>query len=84
VTEPEIDPLLKVIKEVNALADHLDLFRIVELQAEGAGRYGGGQGGECRAFLEDDRLEAGALGKVRGGAADDAPSDDDEVGGFGR
>jgi hypothetical protein len=75
---------MQVVEECHALAHQLDLLDVVELQAKSA------RGDRCRerrqrwAFLEDDCLKTRALGEKRGGAADDAAADDNEVGALGR
>ena len=84
VTKSEADALVELVEERDALADQLDLLRIVELKPEGTGGDRGRQGREGRPFFQDDRLEAGALREECGGATDDAAADDDQVGGFGR
>jgi hypothetical protein len=84
VTKAEVNPLLQVVEECDALADQLDLLDVVELQPKRAGCDRCGERRESRTFLEDDRLESGALREQGGGATDDAAADDDEVGGLGR
>src|SRR5207248_874032 len=84
VGKADIHPLLELIEEGDAFPDQLDLFRVVELQPEGAGRHRGGEGCQRRALLENARPKPGALRKQRGCATDDPPTDDDEVGGLGR
>ena len=84
MAKSDVDALMQVVEEFHALAHQLDFLHVVELQAK---RARGDRRGECRqrgAFLEDDGLESGALGEKRGGAANDAAADDDEVGGLGR
>src|SRR5207248_8942041 len=46
VAQAQIHLLLKLIEEGHALPDQVDFLGIAELQPEGAGRYGSGQGGE--------------------------------------
>jgi hypothetical protein len=75
---------LQVVEECHALSYQLDLLDIVELQPKRAGGDRGGQRRQRGAFFEDDRLESGPLGEEGRGATDDAPADDDEVGGLGR
>ena len=75
---------MQPVEEGDTLADQVDLLGIVELEAEGAGGDRCGQGRECRALLQDDRLEPSALREQCGGTSDDAAADDDEVGGLGR
>jgi hypothetical protein len=84
VPKPNIDAWLQVVEECHALPYQLDLFEVVELQPKGAGCDRGGQRCQRRAFLEDDGLQSGAFREERSGASDDAPADDDEVGGIGR
>jgi len=67
------------IEEGDALPDQLDLFRVVELEPEAAGRDRRGQGRQRRAFFDDDGAQTAALRKESGGAADDPAADDDEV-----
>jgi len=80
----EVDPLLKVVEERDALANQLDLFDVVELKPKRTGCDRRGDGRKRRAFFEDHRPKSGALGEKGGGAADDAAADDDEVGAVGR
>ena len=84
VPEPNVDARLQLVEEGDALPDQLNLLNVVELQPKGAG--GDRRGERCQgwAFFEDERLEPGALREVRRGTTDDAPADDDEVGGVGR
>jgi hypothetical protein len=84
VSKPDVDSLLQLVEECHALPDHLDLFEVVELQPERAGGDRRGQRCQGGSFFQDDRLEPGALGEERGGATDDAPANDDEIGGVGR
>jgi hypothetical protein len=84
VTKAEVDPLLKVVEERDALANQLDLFDIVELQPKCTGCDRRGERRQRRAFFEDNRPKSGALREKGGGAADDAAADDDEVGALGR
>ena len=84
---PVIEPglLCKPVEEVHALADQSNLFGVVELQPEGPGRNRRGQGCQGGPLLYDDRAQAGSPGEEGGSAADDAATDDDEIGGrFGR
>jgi hypothetical protein len=75
---------LQVVEECHALADQLDLLDVVELQTKRAGGDWCGQRCQCRTLFQDDRLQSSPLREVGRGAADDAPADDDEVGGIGR
>jgi len=75
---------VQLVEEGNTLADQLDLLGVVELEAEGAGGYGCGQGCQCRAFFQYLGLQAGSLREQRGGTSNDASADDDEVGGLRR
>jgi hypothetical protein len=84
VTKTEVNPLLQVIEECDALADQLDLLDVVELKPKGTGGDRRGERRQRRAFFEDDRLKTGALSEIGSGAPDDAAADDDEVGGLGR
>jgi hypothetical protein len=84
VTKAEVNPLLQVIEECDALADQLDLLDVVELKPKGTGGDRRGERRQRRAFFEDDRLKTGALSEIGSGAPDDAAADDDEVGGLGR
>jgi hypothetical protein len=84
MAQSHVDALLQVIEECHALAHQLDLLGVVELQPKRARGDRRGERCQRRAFLENDRLESGALGEKRGRAADDAAADDDEVGGLGR
>jgi len=84
VPQPDVDARLQLVEEGDALPDQLDLLDVVELQPKRAGGDGRGQRCQGRAFFEDDGFEPGALAEVCRGAADDAPADDDEVGGVGR
>ena len=83
---PQAEPgsLMQLVEECDTLADQLDFLGVVELETEGAGGDRGGQGCKCRAFFQDDSLEAGALREEGGGAPDDPAPDDDEVGRLGR
>jgi hypothetical protein len=76
--------LLQVVEECHALPDQLDLLGVVELQPKRAGGDRRGQRCQGGAFFQDDRLEPGAPGEEGRGTTDDAPADDDEVGGVGR
>jgi hypothetical protein len=82
--EAEVDPLLKVVEERDALPYQLDLLDVVELKAKRAGRDRRGERRQRGAFFEDDRPQTGTLGEKGSGAADDAAADDDEVGAVGR
>ena len=84
VPKADIDARLQVVEECDALPYQLDLLDVVELQTKGAGGDRGGQRRERRALFEDDRLESSTLREEGRGAADDAPANDDEVGGVGR
>jgi len=84
VAQPELRALLQLVEEGNALADQLDLLRVVELETKGASRHRRRQGGQRWALFQDESLQPGAFRKEGGGAPDDAASDDDEVGGLGR
>jgi hypothetical protein len=84
VPKADIDARLQLVEECHALADQLDLLDVVELQPKRAGGDRSGQRCQRRSFFEDDCLQAGPLREVRRGATDDAPADDDEVGGVGR
>jgi hypothetical protein len=84
VAKSKIDTLLQIVEEVDTFTDQRHFIRVVELQPKGAGGDRGGQRRQRGAFFEDDRLESGAFGEKRGGTTDDAPADDDEVGGIGR
>jgi hypothetical protein len=84
VTKAEVNPLLQVIEECDALADNLDLLDVVELKPKGTRGDWSRERRQRWAFFEDDRLQTGALGEIGSGAADDAAADDDEVGGLGR
>jgi hypothetical protein len=81
---PDVDALLQVIEECDALTDQLDLLDVVELQPKCAGGDRRGERSQRRTLFEDNRDQAGALGKKGGRATDDAAADDDEVGGLGR
>jgi hypothetical protein len=81
---PDIDALLQVIEECDALTDQLDLLDVVELQPKRAGGDRRGERSQRRTLFEDDRGQAGTLGEKGGRATDDAAADDDEVGGLGR
>jgi hypothetical protein len=84
VAKADIDARLQVVEECDALAHQRDLLSVVELQPERARRNRGGQRRQRGAFFEDDRLESSTLREEGRGATDDAPADDDEVGGVGR
>jgi hypothetical protein len=84
VPKADVDARLEVVEECDALTYQLDLLDVVELEPERSGRDRGGQGCQRRAFFEDDRLQSSALREESRGATDDAPADDDEVGGVGR
>jgi hypothetical protein len=84
VPKADIDARLQVVEECDALPYQLDLLDVVELEPERAGGDRGGQGRQRWAFFEDDRLESSTLGEEGRGTTDDAPADDDEVGGVGR
>jgi hypothetical protein len=84
VPKTDIDARLQVVEECHALPYQLDLLDVVELKPKGAGGDRGGQRRQRGAFFKDDRLESGTLGEEGRGATDDAPADDDEVGGVGR
>jgi hypothetical protein len=84
VPKAEIDALLQVVEECEALPYQLDLFDVVELEPKSAGGDRGGQRRERGPFFEDGRPQAGSLGEEGGGAPNDAAADDDEVGGVGR
>jgi hypothetical protein len=75
---------MQLVEEGDALADQLDLLGVVELEAEGARRDRGGEGGERRPLLEHQGFQTSPFGEQGGGASDDAAADDDEVGGLGR
>ena len=79
-----VDWRLQLVEECDALADQLHLLDVVELEPERAGGDRSGQGRQCGAFFEDDRPESSTLREEGRGATDDAPADDDEVGGVGR
>jgi len=80
----EVDPLLKVVEERDALANQLDLFDVVELKPKRTGCDRRGEARQSGAFFEDQRPKSGTLREKGGGAADDAAADDDEVGAVGR
>ena len=82
--QAEIDPLVEVIEEGDALPYQLDLLEVVELQPESAGGDRRGQGGEGWPPFENESLQTRPFGEVGGGAANDAAADDDEIGAFGR
>jgi hypothetical protein len=84
VAKADIDARLQVVEECHALAHQLDLLDVVELKAKRAGCDRGGERRKGGSFLEDDRLESGALREKGGSATDDAAADDDEVGGLAR
>jgi hypothetical protein len=82
--QAEVNPLLEVVEECHTLADQLDLLEVVELQPKGTRSDRRGERGKRRPFFEDDRPKSGALGEKGSGAADDAATDDDEIGALGR
>ena len=84
VTDTDVSALLEIVEEGDALADELDLLRVVELKPEGPGRYRSRQRRQRGALFENDRPQSGTLREKRRGATDDAPADNDEVGAFGR
>jgi len=84
VPQPEIDTLLELVEEVDAFTNQRYFFGVIELQPEGPGGHGRGQGRQGRAFLENQSSQPRAFREEGGGAADDAAADDDEVGALGR
>ena len=72
------------LEQLDALADELDLLRVVELQAKGTGRDRRRHGRQRGATLEHDHAQPGASGEERGRAADDPATDDRDVCGGGR
>jgi len=84
VAKADIDARLQLVEECHALADQLHLLEVVELEPKRAGGDRSGQGRQRGAFFEDDRPESSTLREEGRGATDDAPADDDEVGGVGR
>ena len=84
MAQPEVDPLLQLVEEVDAFSHQLDFFGVVELQPKGARRDRGGERRQRRPLLENDGPKSGTLGEKGGSAADDAAADDDEVGALGR
>jgi hypothetical protein len=82
--KPEVNPLLEVVEEGDALAYQLDLLEVVELEAKCPGCDGRGERRQRWAFFEDEGPKSCALREKGGGAADDAAADDDEVGALGR
>jgi hypothetical protein len=75
---------VQVVEEGHALAYQFDLLDVVELQPKCAGCDWSGQCCQGRTLLENEGLETGTLGEECRRATDDAPADDDEVGGVGR
>ena len=67
----------EIAEERDPFAHQRDLFRIVELEAEGAGGDGRRQRRQRRPRLQHDRREAGAAGEEGRRRADDAAADDD-------
>ena len=84
VFESEVGTLLHLVEERDTLPDEIHLFRVVELQAKRAGGHGRGERRQGWTFLDDDGSQTSALGKVGRRATDDAPANDDEVGGLRR
>jgi len=84
VAKADIDARLQLVEECHALAYQLHLLDVVELEPECAGGDRSGQGRQRGTFFEDDRPQSSTLREEGRGATDDAPADDDEVGGVGR
>jgi hypothetical protein len=84
VPQAKVHALLKIVEEVDTFANQRDFVGVVELEAKGTGGDRRGQRGQCRPFFNDDGLESRAFSEKSCGTADDAPADDDEVGGVGR
>src|SRR6185369_15458799 len=84
--EPEIVPrqpraLAEVVEELDAFPDQRQLFGIVELEAESAGRRRGAQRSQGGTSLEYHGTQSGARREERGRDPDDASADDHQVGG---
>ena len=71
------------LEQVDALANELDLLRVVELEPEGPGRDRGGQRRQRRPALEHDHVET-RPGCEEGGRAADHPATDHHDVGRGR